>query len=1639
MIRKLLLLFAILTAVHQAYGQGTLTQSEVRSTRGPVIPGAQITVCTAVATGSPCFPKATIYTDPALSNISVNPLTADANGNFSFYAPAGTYVISETGTDITAGRTFTVVLACVPNSPGGLGCGSGGGGGGGTPAGPNGTIQSTDGGGVNFTASNLNDNVTIPGALLVNESESIKGPRPHIDVTAYGAKGNGIADDTSAIQSAINASCATTISGSSVHPDVFFPPGIYGYSQPLSTPVISPPSGSALTVPCSGITLVGRGGPSTTFSSGPGPWLIPLNTGASPNSAPAIQIAAPGGALIAGVKIKNLTIVGYNQAVGMFNGTNITLEDDNLYSNVTGQADNTPVFVNGVLWLFWHGGAAGFSTGTISQFKTLYDGEFVGDGGVGLGFTNTDYLIFVQDVTGFGGGFLYDQRLSSGGNVPNNFVFRNVSIEDSANGFMTVTSSGGTGLFTNINALTFDHAQVEDNTNTVATGVLNLNATGVTASGVEIVHSYGGSPAAIVVTAGALEYYHIIACGNFCSFGAQDANGNPLPGGISQTKNGFDYGVAAGSGYDYRLRSDMNAYGSSILGNSFRGSLNGNRFAGVGIDPVLGFMVNDGTDFGFGASVNQSVRGRMDIDFPAIFPPTAVVGTATTGGTLTAATYYGTIYSTTSNCNSTQSAPSIQSSGVVVGGSNNAVTWTWTLPTAGVSTITGYCVAASPTPNLQSSQWQPVQTNYVFVSGASTTNYTMLALPTSGGPDSSISPLVPAHSFTPNALGIGTTSPLVNSLTVAGGFACAKSTKSSAYQLTSGDCWVNVTGTTTITVPHANSQSVWTVNNSGSNTVTLAADSGNMNGGASKTLAANTGATVSCDGTNCFANAGGSGSGTVTTTGSPSSGNLTAFSGANTITNTNLTGDVTTSNTAATTIAAFQGTTIVVTGLAAGQVWSYNGTNWVNAYQGINVDQQTGNYSMASTCPSTDRFGEIEFNISAASTLTIPQAGVTSCFQSNTGFVVRNAASSTAVLTITATTSLFEPEAVSSHTVLPGGGLFIYSDAVSSTGNYHALEVPASFGGVNVQTTNYTLTAADRNKTIIMNCSGACVATLPAAPPNSAWTAFIESIGSTLATVSLNSVNYNGGSTAPTLITKQHIQIRTDGTVYYGDASAGAGGACGSGTFSANTWCGNNTGSTASPTASAIGTQDYSPGTYAAGGGTANAQTVTLSPAPNALVAGLDVCWLPSNANTGATTLNVNGLGLVNLLKSNGSVSVAIAGNDLVTSVPACAQYLATGGWLLSNPQTAVGTGASPPLSSVTGASAQATGTETAAGHNYTFAGVETANLTYPFVIQNTSSSGGTSGALLVNAAGSGANQAGLTVNSVSNSGTNPVFQVYEGGSVSNGVFTASGNTLFSVAGNGNVNVPIGSLTVLGGSITTGAGSQIGSYSGSFTVTTGATNTQVILQAFSGTSGLVLAKSAAAGGVAFQARGLGSQTGDLFQLATSTPTVNGGNGPTGLPFNTVANQVISGADYTNSTTTPSTVFSWTLPATGAAKNYIYTCKIMWESTNTTLVGPVFGVNISAAPTQLTANGVVQSALTGTDTTGYLSNTTTGSQTLVTSSAAGVTSTNYWADIWGTIEASPTAGATFIINAASTSATTATLNIRRGSSCQLTGW
>jgi len=88
---------------------------------------------------------------------------------------------------------------------------------------------------------------------------------------------------------------------------------------------------------------------------------------------------------------------------------------------------------------------------------------------------------------------------------------------------------------------------------------------------------------------------------------------------------------------------------------------------------------------------------------------------------------------------------------------------------------------------------------------------------------------------------------------------------------------------------------------------------------------------------------------------------------------------------------------------------------------------------------------------------------------------------------------------------------------------------------------------------------------------------------------------------------------------------------------------------------------------YVAGGGTAQHQTATYSPAIASLATGTQLCWLPIAANSGAgPDFAPNGLTAKTITKNG---TAALIANDITTTAVACAIYDGTR-WQLQNPQT---------------------------------------------------------------------------------------------------------------------------------------------------------------------------------------------------------------------------------------------------------------------------------------------------------------------------------------------------------------------------------
>jgi len=241
----------------QASAQGSRRDDIVFGPTGHPIAGATITVCQATATSTPCAPLAALYTDATLTTTAPNPFQADGIGNYHFYAPAGRYLIQISGPQITGTLNYPDVILPADVSSSGAGNNISAFGltlGGNLTVAGNATISGT------LSSTSFNPGTLTPSILSVLGNETVTGPRPRVDVTAYRAKGDGTTDDTAAIQAAITAVC-NSYPQANAGGSIFFPPGIYVLTQPQlpSTAAIFP-------LPCGGLHFVGGNG--TNSSTG---------------------------------------------------------------------------------------------------------------------------------------------------------------------------------------------------------------------------------------------------------------------------------------------------------------------------------------------------------------------------------------------------------------------------------------------------------------------------------------------------------------------------------------------------------------------------------------------------------------------------------------------------------------------------------------------------------------------------------------------------------------------------------------------------------------------------------------------------------------------------------------------------------------------------------------------------------------------------------------------------------------------------------------------------------------------------------------------------------------------------------------------------------------------------------------------------------------------------------------------------------------------------------------------------------------------------------------------------------------------------------------------------------------------------
>jgi hypothetical protein len=171
--------------------------------------------------------------------------------------------------------------------------------------------------------------------------------------------------------------------------------------------------------------------------------------------------------------------------------------------------------------------------------------------------------------------------------------------------------------------------------------------------------------------------------------------------------------------------------------------------------------------------------------------------------------------------------------------------------------------------------------------------------------------------------------------------------------------------------------------------------------------------------------------------------------------------------------------------------------------------------------------------------------------------------------------------------------------------------------GVSVKTGAYSIVSGDNGKLLILNSSTAAPFTLPSPPPSATFVVFVASIGTGVLTVSRNTLNIDGQAADLTVNQFQGCSIWTDATNYFTNGQPGA-------------------------TVVGVQNEQY---TYATDTGSANAYAIAPAPAIVAYTAGQAFTFKAANANSAASTLNVNALGVKNITKNG---STALQGGEIL-------------------------------------------------------------------------------------------------------------------------------------------------------------------------------------------------------------------------------------------------------------------------------------------------------------------------------------------------------------------------------------------------------
>ena len=597
--------------------------------------------------------------------------------------------------------------------------------------------------GNNLTVTNL----LTAGSDSIDGNQTTQGPRPRIDVTAFGAKGDNSTDDTTAITNAINFVCSSGNGGT-----VTFPTGGVGAAYVVTQAQGGSGSTAATFTSCSGLSFegTGSGGYTLQFASSPSAKIV-VRAGANPSAGPLFLLPNAAGN---SVSFTNLVLSCQNQCI---NNQGSYVQLNNLGLAVTNMgatyADNVTLVEKG-FWTKWIKGVVNGgillpvdNSGNGAYDFTLRDVQFNQGNFGSIGSQNLTGYPIIADIR---------QNFASYAGV---WDFYNDTTENVNSSFVGLENSTGNACTSALPAgfkdITFNHVLYADGA--ANTAVLQ-DFTGCGINGVRVdfsVTSNGGGGVAVRMSNGGPLTGVTVSGPTGYSLGVVDVNGNPVSGAIIQQNSGIDSYVPTKSIYngyrtDLSLANMTTGLRSDASGPAVTAS--GNLFRSLQLDPTYGVMFSPGNAYGYTSSLAQTIAGDMDLYFANLMPPTSASGTPTTGGTLSNGSYWYAIRAAlTTNCSAaTQSAPTVIGP-VVLSGGNNAVSISLSQP-VGLTPVGNYCIqrftSAPSNGTLQSTS------NGQISSGSSATTFTDTG--TTGGGNTSTAimsnQMGPALRFTPTEM-----------------------------------------------------------------------------------------------------------------------------------------------------------------------------------------------------------------------------------------------------------------------------------------------------------------------------------------------------------------------------------------------------------------------------------------------------------------------------------------------------------------------------------------------------------------------------------------------------------------------------------------------------------------------------------------------------------------------------------------------------------------------------------------------------------------------------------------------------------------------------------------------------------------------